>query len=134
MDKFNIAAIFEALYFTPEHEDHDDITFYLDTIMLAKKAQRRAYDTLVALYRRGPLEDGDVPSKSERDWLVQYDLAAKIINKGKDGNQALTYYGRDVLKVIDASANLQELTMEDLVSRINRTSGNQSYVYPTNSQ
>jgi len=134
MDKFNIAAIFEALYFTPEHEDSDDITYHLDLIMLAQKAQKHAYDTLTALYKRGPLEDGYVPSKSERDWLLEKGLAAKIIIKGEDGNQALTYLGRDVLKVIDASSNLQELTLEELVNRINRRLGTQSYAYPSNSQ
>ena len=36
-------------------------------------------DTLVALVERGPLEDGDVPSKSGRDSLIERGLAVRIV-------------------------------------------------------
>lgn len=52
-------------------------------------------DTLVALVESGPLEDGDVPSKSGRDDLIHKGLAAKIMVNGRDGYQAATYAGRD---------------------------------------
>lgn len=52
-------------------------------------------DTLIALVERGPLWDGDVPSKQGRDSLVRRGLAAKVIVNGEDGWQAATYAGRD---------------------------------------
>ena len=52
-------------------------------------------DTLIALVERGPLWDGDMPSKQGRDSLLQRGLAAKVIVKGEDGWQAATYAGRD---------------------------------------
>jgi hypothetical protein len=52
-----------------------------------------AIDTLVALIERGPLWDGDVPSKSGRDDLVVAGLAVRIIVKGEDGYQAATLAG-----------------------------------------
>jgi len=54
-----------------------------------------AIDTLVALVERGPLEDGDVPSKTGRNVLCELGLASKIIVKGQDGYQAATYEGRE---------------------------------------
>lgn len=55
-------------------------------------------DTLVALVERGPLWDGDVPSKVERDNLVAGGLAQRVVVKGEDGYTAATYAGRDFYK------------------------------------
>lgn len=57
-------------------------------------------DTLSALVEKGPLEDGDVPSKTERNQLIKDGLAVRILVKGEDGNTAATYFGRDVYKYI----------------------------------
>ena len=55
-------------------------------------------DTLIALVERGPLWDGDLPSKSGRDSLIKRGLAVKCIFAGEDGYQAATYAGRDAYK------------------------------------
>ena len=55
-------------------------------------------DTLCALVERGPLWDGDLPSKTERDALLDQGLAVRIIVNGEDGWQAATYKGRDAYK------------------------------------
>jgi hypothetical protein len=55
-------------------------------------------DTLVALVERGPLWDGDVPSKSGRDSLIDSGLAVRVVVNGEDGWQAATYAGRDTYK------------------------------------
>jgi hypothetical protein len=52
-----------------------------------------AIDTLVALVERGPLWDGDVPSKSGRDALVVAGLVSCIVVNGEDGYQAATLAG-----------------------------------------
>ncbi len=52
-------------------------------------------DTLVALVERGPLHDGDVPSKTGRDTLLKMGFAVKIVHCGEDSYQAATYKGRD---------------------------------------
>ena len=57
-------------------------------------------DTLVALVERGPLWDGDVPSKSGRDALLERGHAIRVIVKGEDGWQAATYLGRDAYKAL----------------------------------
>lgn len=55
-------------------------------------------DTLIALVECGPLFDGDVPSKSGRDSLIEKGLAVKVVVRGEDGWQAATYAGRDAYK------------------------------------
>jgi hypothetical protein len=55
-------------------------------------------DTLVALVERGPLWDGDVPSKSGRDELISSGLAVRVIAHAQDGYTAATYAGRDAYK------------------------------------
>ena len=52
-------------------------------------------DCIVALVERGPLWDGDVPSKRGRDSLIEQGLAVRIIVAGADGYTAATYAGRD---------------------------------------
>lgn len=53
-----------------------------------------ATETLKALVKEGPLWDGDVPSKSGRDALVDLGLATRnIIVRGQQGYQAATYDG-----------------------------------------
>lgn len=55
-------------------------------------------DTLVALVERGPLWDGDVPSKAGRDALIDGGLAVRVMVNGNDGHTAATYAGRDAYK------------------------------------
>lgn len=55
-------------------------------------------DTLIGLVERGPLWDGDVPSKSGRDDLIDMGLAVRVVAKGADGYTAATYKGRDAYK------------------------------------
>lgn len=57
-------------------------------------------DTLIALVEKGPLWDGDVPSKQGRDSLVRQGLAVKVVVNGEDGWQAATYAGRDAYKAL----------------------------------
>lgn len=52
-----------------------------------------ALDTLIGLVERGPLWDGDVPSKAGRETLFEYGLAARVIVDGEEGFTAATYAG-----------------------------------------
>jgi hypothetical protein len=52
-----------------------------------------AKETLFALVKEGPLFDGDVPSKSGRDELLEHGLATKCVVKGEQGFQAANYLG-----------------------------------------
>ncbi|MBP6564346.1 MAG: hypothetical protein KA200_01910 [Burkholderiales bacterium] len=56
------------------------------------------FDTLHGLVLNGPLWDGDVPSKSGRDSLIERGLAVRVVVRGEDGYTAATYAGRDAWK------------------------------------
>ena len=58
-------------------------------------------DTLKALYRVGPLDAGDLPSKAQRDWLMGRGYCAHIVVKGEDGYYACTGLGRDLYKLLE---------------------------------
>lgn len=75
-------------------------------------------DTLIALVERGPLWDGDVPSKCGRDGLIERGYAVRVVVKGEDGWQAATYAGRDAYKDRYPSADSPADTIKE--ARINR--------------
>lgn len=85
-------------------------------------------DTLIALVERGPLWDGDVPSKGGRDSLLAQGLAVRVVVKGEDGWTAATYAGRDAYKALyqgpDGIANTITKAKANRVMRrtINRAS------------
>ncbi len=60
---------------------HDSIeAWYIET---AKAMSAGEIDTLMALVRAGPLDDGDVPSKGDRDTLLDLGLASKCVVSGR---------------------------------------------------
>lgn len=79
-------------------------------------------ETLIALVERGPLWDGDVPSKSGRDALIDRGLAARIVVRGEDGWQAATYAGRDAYTALYPGPDGPADTMAE--ARANRTATN----------
>jgi hypothetical protein len=65
-------------------------------------------DVIIALIERGPLDDGDVPSKSARDALIHRGFATKaIVNQQEAGNLA-TYHGRELYKQLVDAPTLKE--------------------------
>jgi len=63
--------------------------------------QDKAADSLKALHDAGPLYDGDVPSKGDRDYLIDLGACAKISMKGEQGYNACTYYGDYLIGIIE---------------------------------
>jgi len=51
------------------------------------------FDTLIALVERGPVQDGNIPSKSGRDALIERGYAVRVINNGEEGFTAVTPLG-----------------------------------------
>lgn len=54
-------------------------------------------DTLYALCFEGPLDDGHVPSKTDRDELLRGHYCAKISVGGEQGYNAATYRGNQLM-------------------------------------
>ena len=51
------------------------------------------FDSLCALIERGPVRDGDIPSKSGRNELIERGYAVRVINNGEEGFTAATPMG-----------------------------------------
>lgn len=103
MIKHLLGSISESIELSTDKEIRDAVKL----ILLAEDARKNAFDTLICLFKYGPVYDGDVPSKSERDWLVNNGLAAKVIYKGEDGYQALTYKGSKCYRLILAQKEFE---------------------------
>lgn len=84
----------------------DDFFFYERSFM--PDLTGGEFDTLIALIENGPLEDGDVPSKSGRDGLLDKGFAVKMIKDGQDGYQAASYAGADYYKRYYGKRTLRE--------------------------
>lgn len=78
-----------------------------DSTGSVKELSGAAIDTLMALGRRGPLEDGDVPSKSGRDELVALGYVDRYTD---EGDNVLTASGTAALRMLD-SAKPRTVTM-----------------------
>ena len=65
------------------------------------RCRRDLHEQLYQLHSHGPLWDGDVISKSDRDELLAIDACAKVCVKGQDGYNACTYFGRSLLSIFD---------------------------------
>ena len=83
-----------------------EVEYFKEVASVAMELSSAEEDTLNACHSRGPLEDGDVPSKSARDSLLDKGFVAKVIVKGEDGYNACTYKGRLVLSVVNSKRKL----------------------------
>lgn len=73
----------------------------------------RATDVLIGLIEIGPLWDGDLPSKSGRDELINLGLATRIFVSGTDGHQAATPMGAEVFRRMFGNAETVREAMEN---------------------
>jgi hypothetical protein len=65
------------------------------------KSNRRLHEALYQLHKNGPVWDGDVISKFDRDELLRVGACAKVCVKGEDGFNGCTYFGRHLLHLYD---------------------------------
>ena len=76
----------------------DEIKYAMETIV-QEDWLLKCRGALEQLYMDGPVDDGDIVSKAQRDWLIKNGYAERVIFKQSDGFTACTYKGRDALKL-----------------------------------
>ena len=59
-----------------------------------------AKEVLKGCFEQGPLHDGDVPSKTGRDELLNLGFVAKVTVKSEEGFNACTYLGARAYRLI----------------------------------
>jgi hypothetical protein len=65
------------------------------------KTYKRGHEALYQLHSHGPVWDGDLISKNDRDVLLGIGACAKVVVKGAEGFNACTYFGHRLLRVYD---------------------------------
>ncbi|SAK59606.1 hypothetical protein AWB81_01868 [Caballeronia arationis] len=65
-------------------------------------------ETIIALIERGPVGDGDIPSKVARDELMSRGFAARVIVNQKEAGNVATYAGRELYKQLVDAPSLAE--------------------------
>ena len=83
-----------------------EIEYFKEVATVAVELSSSEESVLIACHSSGPLEDGDVASKSARDSLLDKGFVAKVIVKGEDGYNACTYKGRLALSVVNSKRKL----------------------------
>lgn len=61
-------------------------------------------DCIKACFLKGPLFDGDIPSKTSRNSLIEKGFIVKVVVKGEDGLNACTQKGFYAFKLIQIHA------------------------------
>ena len=80
-----------------KHEiEYDNKVANIVQLMRTSTLYRSLVSTLSCAIEKGPLFDGEVPSKSDRDFLMDLGLMCKVVQHGEDGQNAATHLGRDV--------------------------------------
>ena len=95
--------LYEVVFGAVGLSTKDELIENLLLIDVAHELSPAAIATLTAAFKAGPLDDGDVPSKSGRDELVAAGLVAKTITKGEWGGNACTYKGAWAFKILEAT-------------------------------
>lgn len=98
----NIDKMLEVLHVPRDLSHPDEVAEAEQIIRYTSQLDAAARDTLVALFKKGPLYDGDVPSKSGRNTLLAFGFATKIVMNGEDGYSACTYDGRDAYRLLES--------------------------------
>jgi hypothetical protein len=98
----NLKSLLESIHESPELSSPEGLRRACELIIHVQQMSAGERETVLAAYKHGPLYDGDVPSKASRDLLLRDGLIAKVVVKGADGYNALTYRGRDVHRLIEA--------------------------------
>lgn len=82
-----------------ETSSPSEIVWACQIIARAESLTGDERDTLLCAFNKGPLWDGDVPSKSARSQLVEEGYMARVVVKGEDGFNACTYKGAWLARV-----------------------------------
>lgn len=94
-----LKMLLDTLHVDPELSTDSELSEAVKLIMRVQKMDSGQRDVIRAAYLKGPLEDGDVTSKSARDILITDGFISKIVVNGQDGFNACTYKGRDAYKL-----------------------------------
>lgn len=99
-----LADLLDAIHESIELSSANELKDAIKLIIEVQAMDSGMRDCIRAAYLNGPIDDGDVPSKSGRDALLDYGYISKVVVKGEQGFNACTYKGSSAYKLIVAGA------------------------------
>ena len=100
----NLKGLLDSIHESVELSTDKELKNAVKLIIEVQNLSVDERDNIKAAFERGPLDDGDVTSKSGRDSLVEKGFMKKVIVKGEWGFNAVTYKGAYAYKLIKAGA------------------------------
>ncbi len=88
--------LFSTLLETIWNYDQCSTDYEIASFALWHAMPSKCRDVLRQLVENGPVEDGDICSKSGRDDLIEWGLASRACIKGEQGYTVANYTGCDV--------------------------------------
>lgn len=99
-----LTRLLEALHESVELSTPAELKSACELIIEVQAMSGAERDCICVGYQHGPLFDGDVPSKSGRDSLLEKGYMAKVVVKGEDGYNACTHKGAWAYRLLEAGA------------------------------
>lgn len=99
-----LKQLLDALHESTDLSGSEELRYACKLIIEVQSMDAAERDCIKASYRSGPLFDGDVPSKSGRDRLLEKEYMAKVVVKGEDGYNACTNKGAWAYRLLEAGA------------------------------
>lgn len=99
-----LKQLLDALHESTDLSSAEELKRSCELIIEVQAMDGAERDCIRAGYKHGPLFDGDVPSKSGRDRLLDKGYMAKVVVKGEDGYNACTYKGAWAHRLLEAGA------------------------------
>jgi hypothetical protein len=99
-----LQVLLKAVSVSIESSPVNDVKWACEMIMTVQALESGERDCIRASFKKGPLFDGDVPSKSSRDSLLKKGLMAKVVVSGEDGYNACTNKGAWAFRLMEAGA------------------------------
>lgn len=99
-----LKQLLDALHESTETSTAEELKAACELIIEVQCMDGGERDCIYAAYKNGPLFDGDIPSKSGRNSLLEKGYMAKVVVKGEDGYNACTNKGAWVQRLLEAGA------------------------------
>lgn len=100
----NLKQLLEAIHESTELSSAEELKRACELIIEVQAMDGSERDCIYASYKHGPLFDGDVPSKSGRNSLIEKGYMAKVVVNGEDGYNACTHKGAWAYRLHEAGA------------------------------
>jgi hypothetical protein len=101
-NNMNLNKLFDTLHVNVDYFNAEEIKEACEMIIRVQAMTGDEQDVINSAFKTGPLWDGDVPSKSGRDTLLWDGFISKVVVKGEEGYNALTYKGSSAYRLLKA--------------------------------